>query len=132
MEEKRKVWTAKQKLEIVLEGLKEKETVVEVCRRYGISQSMYYEWRNILLEKGGEALKYGGKSKEEAEKDKRIAQLERKVGQLTLECDLLKKLQSQERTIEEKVKQLSEDESCSIALACQIVGVFRSGYYKGR
>jgi transposase len=90
MEEKRKVWTAKQKLEIVLEGLKEKEAVVEVCRRYGISQSMYYGWRNILLEKGEEALKYGGKSKEEAEKDKRIAQLERKVGQLTLECDLLK------------------------------------------
>jgi transposase-like protein len=31
MEGKRKVWTAKQKLEVVLEGLKEKETVAEVC-----------------------------------------------------------------------------------------------------
>ena len=40
--EKRRIWTAKQKSEVVLEGLKEKETVAEVCRRYGISQSMYY------------------------------------------------------------------------------------------
>lgn len=95
--ETRRIWTAKQKLEVVLEGLKEKETVTEVCRRYGISQSMYYEWRNVLLGKGKECLKYGGKSKEEAEKDKRIVQLERKVGQLSLENDLLKKLQIQEK-----------------------------------
>ena len=42
--EKRRIWTAKQKSEVVLEGLKEKETVAEVCRRYGISQSMYYSY----------------------------------------------------------------------------------------
>ncbi len=92
--EKRRKWTSRKKLEVVLEGIKEKETIAELCRKHGISQSMYYEWRNTLFEKGEEALKYGGKSKEEAEKDKRIQHLERKVGQLTLECDLLKKLRS--------------------------------------
>jgi hypothetical protein len=40
---------------------------------------MYYEWRNILLEKGEETLKYGGKSKEEVEKNKLITNLDRKV-----------------------------------------------------
>lgn len=90
--EKRIIWTSKKKLEVVLEGIKEKETVTEICRKHGISQSMYYEWRNTLFEKGEEALKYGGRSKQEAEKEKRILHLERKVGQLTLECDLLKKL----------------------------------------
>lgn len=90
--EKRRKWTSRKKLEVVLEGIKEKETVAEICRKSGISQSMYYEWRNTLFEKGEEALKYGGKSKQEVEKEKRIQHLERKVGQLTLECDLLKKL----------------------------------------
>lgn len=92
--EKRKFWTAKRKLEVVLDGLREKETVAEVCRKHGISQSMYYEWRDLLLEKGEEVLKHGGMSKSEAEKGKRIVQLERKVGELSMECDLLKKLRS--------------------------------------
>ncbi|MFQ5965546.1 MAG: transposase [Candidatus Scalinduaceae bacterium] len=59
--EKRRIWTAKRKLEVLLEGLKEKETVAEVCRKHGISQSMYYEWKNILLEKGEVVLKHGGR-----------------------------------------------------------------------
>lgn len=95
--EKKRFWTAKRKLEVIRECLKEKETVAEVCRRQGISQSMYYEWRNIVFEKGEEALKHGGKSREEVEKDKRIGELERKVGQLSLECDLLKKLRNWRR-----------------------------------
>jgi len=95
--ETRRFWTAKRKLGVILECLKGKETVSEVCRKHGISQSMYYEWRNVLLEKGEEALKHGGKSKEEFEKDKRIGELERKVGQLSLECDLLKKVRNWRR-----------------------------------
>lgn len=91
---KRKHWTAKRKLELVLEGLKEKETVGELCRKHGISQSMYYEWRNLLLQKGEDFFRHGGKTQEAGEKDKRIAQLERKSGQLTLENDLLKKLET--------------------------------------
>lgn len=90
----RKHWTAKRKIEVVLEGLKEKETVGEVCRKHGISQSMYYEWRNILLQQGEELFRHGGKTKEEAEKDIRIAQLERKLGQLALENGLLKKVET--------------------------------------
>jgi len=41
--EKRRRWTAKAKLEVVLEGLKSQESVAEICRRHGITQSMYYE-----------------------------------------------------------------------------------------
>jgi len=91
---KRKHWTAKRKLEVVLEGLKEKETVGELCRKHGISQSMYYEWRNLLLQKGEDLFRHGGKTQEEAEKERRIAQLERKLGQLALENDLLKKVET--------------------------------------
>lgn len=88
---KNKRWTAKRKLEVVLEGLKETKTVTELCRETGITQSMYYEWKNTLLERGEEALTYGGRSKAEHDKDKEIAQLQKKVGQLTIHTDILKK-----------------------------------------
>lgn len=91
IENKRSYWTAKKKLEVVIEGLKEKNTIAEICRKYGITQSMYYEWRNQVLEKGEESLMFGGKSKEEYEKDKEIAQLQRKIGELTIQNDILKK-----------------------------------------
>lgn len=90
-ENKRTYWTAKKKLDVVMEGLKEKNTIAEICRKYGITQSMYYEWRNQVLEKGEEALMFGGKSKEEYEKDKEISHLQRKIGELTMQNDILKK-----------------------------------------
>lgn len=40
--ESRRRWTAKAKLEVVLEGLKGQTSVAELCRRHGITQSMYY------------------------------------------------------------------------------------------
>ncbi len=46
-------------MDVVLEGIKEKETIAELCLKYGMSQSMYYERRNTLFDKGEEALKYG-------------------------------------------------------------------------
>jgi|Deesub1362A_J573_1020465.scaffolds.fasta_scaffold10759_1 transposase-like protein len=46
---KRKRWTVKAKMDIVLEGLKGQETIAELCRRTGISQSMYYEWKIFSL-----------------------------------------------------------------------------------
>ncbi len=59
---KHKRWTAQAKMEIVLEGLKGQETVVaELCRRVGISQSMYYEWKENFTKHGLEGLKHGGK-----------------------------------------------------------------------
>ena len=51
-EMKRKQWRSKQKLEIVLEGLKSQCSVAELCNRYGIQQSMYYKWRDQLLKNG--------------------------------------------------------------------------------
>ena len=41
---KRQRWTARAKLEVVVEGLRQEESVAELCRRHGITQSMYYAW----------------------------------------------------------------------------------------
>jgi transposase-like protein len=87
----RKRWTASRKAEVVMEGLQGKMPIVELCRTHGVTQSMYYEWKELFIQKGVEGLTYGGKTREEYEKDRRIAQLERKIGSLMLDMDILKK-----------------------------------------
>ena len=41
---------AKQKLEIVLAGLKGDRSVRDVCRGHGVVETLYYGWRDKLLE----------------------------------------------------------------------------------
>src|SRR6266542_3691831 len=48
-------WTAKQKIEIVLAGLRGDRSVKEVCREHAISETLYYGWREKLLEGGRKA-----------------------------------------------------------------------------
>ena len=48
----RRTWSPKEKLMIVLEGLKGNCTVGELCNTHQISQSQYYKWRDQLLADG--------------------------------------------------------------------------------
>jgi transposase-like protein len=41
----KKKWSAKEKSQIVLEGIKGRP-VVDICAAYGVSQSLYYAWRD--------------------------------------------------------------------------------------
>ena len=52
-------WTADEKFAIVLEGLKEKKSVAEICREHQISESLYYRWRDKFLEAGKKGLVNG-------------------------------------------------------------------------
>ena len=54
MSEQRKYrsWTAQQKIEIVLAGLRGDRTVKEVCREHEIAETLCYGWREKLLEGG--------------------------------------------------------------------------------
>src|SRR5438874_12511877 len=60
-------WTAKQKLEIVLAGLKGDRSVRDVCREHGVSETLYYGWRDKLFEAGREAL--AGKEERQGERE---------------------------------------------------------------
>jgi transposase len=46
----RQTFTARQRVQIVLEGLGTDTSVAEVCRRYGVSTGLYYRWRDQLFE----------------------------------------------------------------------------------
>ena len=57
---KQKKWTSKEKLRIVLEGIKGQVPLGELCARNGVSQAQYYKWRDRLLKEGEKAFEYGG------------------------------------------------------------------------
>lgn len=53
-EKQRRKFTAEQKLEIVLAGLREDRSVRDVCREHQIQEALHYQWREQLLEAGAE------------------------------------------------------------------------------
>jgi transposase-like protein len=85
---KYRTFTAQQKLEIVLAGLRGDVTVKELCRQHEIAETLYYSWREKLLEGGREAL--AGKQERQGERElrKRIGQLERALGRKTYELEI--------------------------------------------
>jgi transposase len=52
----RRHFSAEDKIRIVLEGLRGEESIVELCRREGIVQNLYYRWSNDFLEAGKKRL----------------------------------------------------------------------------
>ena len=78
-------WTAEQKVAIVLAGLRGERSVKEVCREHEISDTLFYAWRDKLLEGGREAL--AGKEERSGERElrRKIRELERTLGRKTYE-----------------------------------------------
>jgi transposase len=85
-------WTAQQKIEIVLAGLCGDRSVKELCREHGIAETLYYSWREKLLEGGREAL--AGKEERRGERElcRKVAELERALGRKTYELEVAGKL----------------------------------------
>ena len=52
----RKLYSAEEKIRIVIEGLSRETSIAELCRREGIAQSMYYKWSKEFLEAGKQRL----------------------------------------------------------------------------
>ncbi len=81
-------WTAEQKLAIVHAGLRGDRSVKEVCREHRISDTLYYSWRDRLLEGGRSAL--AGKEDRDGERElrRRVRELERALGRKTYELEI--------------------------------------------
>ena len=91
----RKRYSGEEKIRIVLEGLRGEETVAELCRREGISESVYYRWSKEFLEAGKQRLV--GNTKRQATSDEVIElrreneQLKQLVAEIALKNRVLKK-----------------------------------------
>ena len=91
----RKQYSAEEKIRIVLAGLRGEESIAALCRREGISESMYYTWSKEFLEAGKQRLAGDtarqATSPEVKELRSEAAALKEVVADLTLENRLLKK-----------------------------------------
>lgn len=86
---KQRKWTAEEKLAIVLEGLKEKRSVADICREHKISQALYYKWRDKFLESGKRGLING--SPDDAHYRAEIEKLQKIIGKQAIQIEILKK-----------------------------------------
>ena len=91
----RKQYSAEEKIRIVLDGLRGEETIVELCRREGIAQSIYYKWSNEFLEAGKRRLAgdtaRAASTGEVQDLRREARELKEVVAEQTLELRLLKK-----------------------------------------
>jgi transposase len=78
-EKKRRKWTASEKLRIVLVCMQPGVEVSEVCRREGISPTMYYTWKKRLLASAGQIFDERSK-KGEAERERTEREMTRMKG----------------------------------------------------
>ncbi len=91
----RKLYSAEEKIRIILEGLRGETTIAELCRQEGIAQSMYYKWSKEFLEAGKQRL--AGDTARAATTDevkdlrREARDLKEVVAEQTLELRLLKK-----------------------------------------
>ena len=91
----RKKYSGEEKIRIVLEGLRGEQSVAELCRREGISESLYYRWSKEFLEAGKQRLV--GNTKRQASSQevnglrRENEQLKQLVAELALKNRVLKK-----------------------------------------
>lgn len=91
----RKIYSAEEKIRIVLDGLRGEMSISELCRREGIAESVYYKWSKDFLEAGKKRL--AGDTARAANTDevktlrREAHDLKEVVAEQTLELRLLKK-----------------------------------------
>ena len=91
--ERRRRWTAAEKLGIVEETLLPGESVSAVARRYGVAANLLYRWRRLMTEGGAVAVQAddGVTGNGDVRRmEERMRELERQLGRKTLEVEILK------------------------------------------
>lgn len=80
-----------EKYAIVIEGIKGTSSVTDICRKYSLSQSVYYKWRDKFLEGGKKALQNNSSVSESGKESAKVEQLENIIGKQAIEILILKK-----------------------------------------
>lgn len=91
--ERRRRYSAEQKLELVEETMQPGMTVSAVARLHGVSPSLLFKWRQLMSQGGRTAVKADedvvGASRVR-DLEQRVRELERLLGRKTLEVEVLK------------------------------------------
>ncbi len=93
MSQKRRRWSAEEKLRIVLAGVQGDIEVSELCRREGINPTQYYGWKKQVMASAGKVFA-GGSDKPSAKQQRLEKDLKRAkdvIAEITAENLDLKK-----------------------------------------
>jgi transposase-like protein len=82
-------WTARRKVELLLQLIKGDVQLVDVCREHDLKQSEVEGWLDAFLKAGERGLKARAED-EQALHDREVLELRAKVGELVLELDARK------------------------------------------
>jgi len=89
MKAKRRKFTAAFKAQVAIEALKERETMVELAKRFEVHPNMIAKWKQEFVERSSEIFETAPPEESfEAEREKFYA----KIGRLEMERDWLKKI----------------------------------------
>jgi transposase len=90
-----RIYSAEEKIRIVIVGLRGEESVANLCRKYGINDSIYYKWSKDFLEAGKKRLsgdtERNANASEVQDLKKENDNLKKALADLYLHNDLLKK-----------------------------------------
>ena len=91
----KRVFSAEEKIKIVLEGLRGEESVAALCRKYSIHENNYYNWSKEFLEAGKRRLsgdtERSATSTEVKDLKEENRDLKDLVAELSIEVKVLKK-----------------------------------------
>ena len=91
----RRVFTAEQKILVVMEALRAETSIAELCRKYAIQESTFYTWNKEFIEAGKKRL--SGYTTREATSDEvallreENRKLKETVADLVIRYDIIKK-----------------------------------------
>lgn len=83
-------WTAKRKVELLLQLIRGETKLVDACREHDRKQSEVESWMDTFLKGGERSLKVRSED-EQAVHEHELRELRAKVGELVLELDARKK-----------------------------------------
>jgi putative transposase len=130
---KGQVYTAEQKTKIVLELLKEEQTISQLATKYKITSKTIQNWKKQFLENASLAFDVGGATKAyrdeiedlKAENDG----LAKALGKATVRADFVEKKLKSLDLCNKKALIESKHNKLSISEQCNIFGISRSHYY---
>ena len=87
---KRRKFTSKFKTKVILEVLKERDTVKQICQKYELSPQVVNSWKRDFLA-GAESVFTSFSKNKKSESEEKEERLLKTIGQLKVENDFLKK-----------------------------------------
>jgi putative transposase len=131
--EKRNRYTPEFKTKVVLEVLREEQTVNEIAGKYEVSPVMISRWKAEFMERASMVFEKKSSEADKMKKEYESKQehLEKLVGQLTVEVDWLKKNLALNEPVKERQSMIERDHpSITIKRQADLLSINRTSVYR--